>query len=220
MGNQSKGKDMNTHICSVCGAPLAGESAYCNGCGLLGGKRPTGSAGILRRDLIILVSLIVICGVGYVMYAERPERPQAGFQHPDISGMESESVPGMAEIDENLPDDYDELIAMGNINMDQGKYPVAIACYRRALEIDSTDADVYTDLGACLHAAGDWHNALQVLQRAIALDSNHVIAHFNLGVVYSSLNDFERTKIHWNKYIELAPESPIADTLRAYMRQW
>ena len=48
----------------------------------------------------------------------------------------------------------------------------------------------------------------------------NAIAHFNLGVVYSSLNDFERTKIHWNKYIELAPESPIADTLRAYMRQW
>jgi len=220
MGNKREERNVNASTCHFCGAPLADKGDFCNGCGRKIEEQKVGPAGFFNRNLFILLSLVVICGVGYVLLTARPERPDAGFQHPDMSGMNEMNDRVPDETYDNLPDDFDELVAMGNINMDQGRYQVAVACYRRALEIDSSSADVHTDLGACLHAVGNWREALQVLKAAIALDPNHTIAHFNLGVVYSSLNDFENTRTHWNKYIELAPESPIADTLRAYMEQW
>jgi tetratricopeptide (TPR) repeat protein len=116
-----------------------------------------------------------------------------------------------------LPKEYDKLVETGNMFMDNRNYPMAAICYRKALELDDSDPGVLVDLGVCLHAVGNSDEAIQMIERAIALDSTHMIAHFNLGVIYRDLNNPDRGKLYWDELIRLYPETPLADTVRKYL---
>jgi tetratricopeptide (TPR) repeat protein len=117
----------------------------------------------------------------------------------------------------NLPEDYNELIKLGNNFMDNRHFPVAMECYRRALAIDSTNPNVICDLGACLHAMSDFKSAAEMFEKAIRMDSGHAIAYLNLGIVYRSMNNHEKAKLIWKKLMALYPDEVIADTAGKYI---
>ena len=127
--------------------------------------------------------------------------------------MQSHGMPPveMEQFLESLPTEYGSLVSMGNALMDQGQYQMAAACYRRALEQDSSSADVWVDLGTCEHALGHNEQAIGNFKKALALDPHHQIARFNLGIVYYTLGDAAQAVEYW--------KGLLSDSLEPDMRQ-
>ena len=99
--------------------------------------------------------------------------------------------------------------------MDAGLYPEAVKYYTRALELDPTLTDIWVDRGACRHGMGDGTGARADFNRALALDSVHVIAHFNIGVTYMTDGASDSARSWWNRQLTLAPSGVHADRARA-----
>ena len=57
--------------------------------------------------------------------------------------------------------------------------------------MDPSYADAWCDLGVTLSAAGRHLEAQRALRGALALDSAHVEAHFNLGNLYRRTANFQ-----------------------------
>jgi tetratricopeptide (TPR) repeat protein len=56
--------------------------------------------------------------------------------------------------------------------------------------------------------------------KALALDSSSADLHYNLGIVYDTgLGDKRRAVKHYGAYLDLAPNAPDADRVKAWMRE-
>jgi tetratricopeptide (TPR) repeat protein len=215
---------MENNFCPKCGNPVLPGNTFCSGCGtdLPTAPRTGASEGNrTKRDLIIAGGLLAIMVAGYFIFFPARE-PLTGndseFQHPQISGMTSETAPDFQKIMDGLPKAYDSLVQMGNHFMDNQVYPMAIECYRRALNLKSDNPDVITDLGVCLYSSGDGQKAIDQFEKAVTLNPAHAAAYFNMGIVYRELNNMEKAKAAWRKFLELAPHSPMADTIKNFLK--
>jgi len=80
-------------------------------------------------------------------------------------------MPNYAEAHNNL----------GNILKEQGKLKEAIACYRRALELNPKFAKVHLNLGDALKESGDFQGAEDCYRAALERDSRFTLAHYKLA---------------------------------------
>ena len=200
--------------CPKCGNDINSTEKYCSGCGYSENAAQKSGHG---KNITIIFAAIIISAAGYFIFAKGPETKGKGFKHPDIEGITMEPMPDMEQALANLPDDYEGLVQKGNEYMDDRLYPLAIECYRRALAIDSTDANVIIDLGACRHAEGEYETAIALFRRALEIEPEHAVGHFNLGIAYSSIDNMDSTRKYWSRYVELSPQSPLADTIRHFL---
>lgn len=98
----------------------------------------------------------------------------------------------------------------------QGKFNDAVSQLRRALEISSTDAVAHNYLGVCLGQQDNPQEAERELKRAIDLKPDYPEAHFNLAVLYATVQppSLDLAKIHYNRATELgAPPDPSLERL-------
>jgi tetratricopeptide (TPR) repeat protein len=200
--------------CPECGNDIKPDETYCRSCGY---SKTADRKSSIARSFTVIMAVLIVFGAGYFIFAKKPEIRGKGFQHPDFEGNTMESMPDMEQALASLPDDYDGLVQKGNEYMDRGLFPLAIESYRRALAIDSTDVNVMIDLGACRHAEGQYQAAIGLFRKALEIDPDHAVGNFNLGIAYSSIDNMDSTRKYWRRYIELSPESPMADTIRHFL---
>ena len=95
----------------------------------------------------------------------------------------------------------------------QGKFDDAIANLKKALSINDTDAVAHNYLGVCLGQKDDHVEAEKELRRAIELKPEYPDAHFNLAVLYATLQppSLDLAKMHYNKATSLGapPDSSL-----------
>ncbi len=72
---------------------------------------------------------------------------------------------------------------LGNALWQQGKLAEAVACYRRAVELDPDFATAHSNLGVALNEQGKLSEAAASCTRAVELNPNYAQAHNNLGNV-------------------------------------
>ena len=63
----------------------------------------------------------------------------------------------------------------------KGQLDEAIACYKKAIELDPKDARAHYNLGIALAAKGQVDEAIAYYKKAIELDPKYAEAHCNLG---------------------------------------
>jgi tetratricopeptide (TPR) repeat protein len=78
-----------------------------------------------------------------------------------------------------------------------GRYDLALEDYLRAAQSAPGDAEVMSNLGTTLHNLNRHHEALAVLDAAIAHVPNHALAHYNAALVLLHLGAFRRG---WQEY--------------------
>jgi len=205
------------NVCPSCGGALESGSRYCPGCGVTISKSKTGMISS-RGSIFIVAGFVVLFGLLYLADATKPEKAVAGAPREQKATM-PDNMAQYREMIDRLPQDYDKLVAMGNKLMDEGSYHLAIEAYKKAIGINSGDADIITDLGACYHALGNGEEAIRLFEKAIEINPKHAIAHFNLGIAYRDLNDNENVRKYWGRLVELYPDQPIADTVKKYLNQ-
>jgi tetratricopeptide (TPR) repeat protein len=209
---------MNMEKCSNCGADMNSKQKFCPACGADiadGGKKPPPKSGDRYDSLWILGAIGFFILIFFIFFNKNDNRPH-NFQHPEMPPGQGQMPPTTAMPD--LPQDYDSLVSLGNRFMDDHHYPIAIECYTKAMSIKDDDPNLLTDLGVCYHSAGELEKAVEVMERSIALDSTHMITHFNLGIVYRQMGNFDRVRFYWERLIKLYPNEAITDSTRVYLK--
>lgn len=204
--------DDNEKKCPRCQDNIKRSAQYCPSCG-----RELSGRSKHRRitDFFILGAVIIITAAVFWGVKAGSYRPSPVFEHPDISGTAVDPE----QIQQTMPDNYDELVQLGNDFMDRRQFRIAIEYYTRAWGKKSDDANMIVDLGTCYHALGEYERAIENFNTALELDPDHEIAHLNLGVAYYSLGQYDMTRQYWGKLMEISPDKPIADTVRKYLDQ-
>jgi len=179
----------------------------------------TGCGMSAKRDTLTIVGLLLVIAVAYVGYhllaTESSTPEEEAMFHRDLSaGGMDEAMSALTD----LPEDHDTLVQMGNSFMDQGSYAVAAEIYKRALAAKDAP-DVRVDYGACLNAMGLPLRAIEEFQRARAVDPNHAIACFNLGIVYRSQQQPDSARAYFNRYLEMEPTGRAAETARGHLQE-
>ena len=64
----------------------------------------------------------------------------------------------------------------------KGQLDEAIACYKKAIELDPKFATAHSNLGIALKAKGQLDEAIACFKKAIELDPKFAMAHYNLGI--------------------------------------
>lgn len=220
---------MSVETCRACHAEIPAEAQFCPQCGEPTSKKVAAKQkksappkNSMVRDTVIVVGALVVITVGYFAFADRPEAPQPP-QAQQQQGMSDNPHQGMdagaIEMLNNLPNDFRSYVNAGNTLMDQGSYALAAEAYKRALALQPSSPDVRTDYGACLNGMGLPQRALQEFMTVISGNPQHAIAHFNAGIVYYTMSQYDSAKTYWNRLLELAPESPAADRAKELMAQ-
>lgn len=160
----------------------------------------------LRRDLMILILVLSISAVGYTGYymMKNTATVSASAFTPSTAGLQG--IDNIAQLTET-----------GNHLMDAQRFPEAISHYSRVLELDSSLVDVRVDRGSCYFAADQLGEALVDFEFALALQPEHAIARFNLGIVHGGLGNDSLMLYYWNEYLEIAPDGDLADRVRNFL---
>ncbi len=82
----------------------------------------------------------------------------------------------------------DNLLALGNTAYREGKLVDAAQHYRSCLELDANFIQARYNLGIVCTDLERWDEAIQSLERVLALDPNHADAYNQLAVVHNHLN--------------------------------
>ena len=213
--------------CPDCSAELPAKAKFCPECGASLSSEKTGAQGTskparagrttVRRDTLLILALVVLVPAGYFIF-KKPDATPVNVnqtQNPHGEGGMEGMTAGLGD----LPTDYEGLVATGNQLMDQGNYPIAAECYKRALAIDDSSPDVRVDLGACLFGMGLPGRALEELRVVFEKNPDHSICNFNLGIVHFGLDQKDSARVYWTRYLELEPDGRAAETARAYIQE-
>lgn len=113
------------------------------------------------------------------------------------------------------PGDADALVVQHDAYVNLGN-PAAAEATLEELERASPKraAAAFLELGSQQFAAGDAATAVTTLERALALSPDDGRIHYQLGLALISAGRGERAKEHLQRFLELSPGSPDADTAR------
>lgn len=107
------------------------------------------------------------------------------------------------------PDHSPTLLDVANFAHDNHFYDRAIDYYEMYLATNPHDVDALVDLGICYNDLGDYVQAGWYMREAIKHSPNHLLAHFNLGIVEMKAGNMQ-TALEWfKKTLSLSPNSEI-----------
>ena len=90
------------------------------------------------------------------------------------------------------------------------RYDEAVARFRKAVEIDAGEVDAHYQLGRIARAQGRLGDALESLERVIALDEKHSLSEVwrEVGAVYLEMDRAEEARAALGKYVERREYDP------------
>jgi tetratricopeptide (TPR) repeat protein len=97
---------------------------------------------------------------------------------------------------------------LGAAYEERGKFGLALAHYRAALQIDPTYADAHYNIGHALAAQGKLQEAVEQYRAVFALKPNHAFAHNNLGNTLLDLGKPDEAVAEYIEAIRIAPDYP------------
>jgi len=107
---------------------------------------------------------------------------------------------------------------MARVAIGRKDYGQALEQAAKAIELDRNNADAYQVQGAAHAFRQDFKGAVTSLERAVAIDPSNAYAHYQLGLSQYRLKRYDRTIIHFEKFLQLAPNAPEAGQVRSILR--
>ena len=90
-------------------------------------------------------------------------------------------------------------------------YPQSIEAYNKLISLINDKSGAYQDLGVVYRRNGQFKEAIEAFEKAIAHDPNNIRALFNIGVVqYHDLDDENGAKTTWEKVAKANPDFQLS----------
>lgn len=127
--------------------------------------------------------------------ALRPPEPSPSSPDPiasapgDVGTAFAEAVEVLEHRVKAAPDDRSAVLRLAHLLHDGHRVPEAVPHYRRAIELDPSEAGAYYDLAAAHAGLGEWSEAAAVLQARIEAAPEDAIALYDLGLVMAHAGD-------------------------------
>ena len=106
--------------------------------------------------------------------------------------------------------ELDALVNQGFALHEQGKFNEAQAIYERVLDIEPDRFNVLQLLGALLLATKQYPQSVEVLSKALRINSNHAVCYSNRGSALAALKRSDAALADFNKAISLVPDYAMA----------
>jgi tetratricopeptide (TPR) repeat protein len=119
------------------------------------------------------------------------------------------------------------LTSEGNAYLKLKKNPEAIAAFTKAAEMDPNPGNAYFNICATQYNAGNTEGALAACDKALAADPNKADAYFIKGSLMVGESKLDKegklqpppgTSEALNKYLQLAPDGPHANDVKAMLQ--
>lgn len=117
--------------------------------------------------------------------------------------MEAEKV--YRQVLELAPDHAKAWTNLGTIAFERGDDDVgAVACFRRGLELDSTQWEAHYNLGFVLYMQADYRGAIPHFIEGLAYKHDFADAHLYLAESFERLKKRLHARVHWMAYLRHA----------------
>ena len=186
----------------------------------------TAAAAVMRptRGLVVaLAALIGLVAIGGYAWIGSPRMLPVT---PDAAPGPGPALEAQAEVlqarAEARPDDAAGWMQAARLQAMLNHGPAAVADFRKLVALRPNDANVLADLADMLAATSGNGNLdgepIQLVDRALAIDPNHVKALALKGSWAMTQRDFRTALTAWNQALKVAqPGDPIAQFLRQQM---
>ncbi len=185
--------------------------------------------GPLGRVLVAVAALVGTVGIVYVVYAsDAPTVPSLDGTFTPENAAPTLDTARVGQLMARIQDDPNDVAALqelGDLYFVVGDYRVASDWDQKVLDIDPDNATAHLALGAAAYNLGDNETAEEQWRAVLALDAQNIEAHYDLGLMYFSATppDVEQTIAEWQKVIDIAPGSDLAQYVSAHLptlEQW
>jgi tetratricopeptide (TPR) repeat protein len=168
------------------------------------------------NKIVVVVSFITLVTIG----CQQQEQKQRQVTYtPAVPPVQSQ-IDQMEQAAKMAPKNTQVWVNLGNAMMDAQRYGEAIDAYGKALALEPKNAPVLVDQGTCYRRVRKFDKAVEQYRKALKIDPNFPNGHRNLGVVLAfDLNKKPEAVKEFNRYLELAPNSPDADAIRQTVRE-
>jgi tetratricopeptide (TPR) repeat protein len=89
--------------------------------------------------------------------------------------------------------------------------------YYMAVELDEDYVEARANLGCVLAESGELDLAVAALQGALVYHADYADVHYHLGRILEELGRPDETAVHWQAFLDLAPDSPWAEEARRHL---
>ena len=175
----------------------------------------------MKKETILLIVIFSVVGllVSLIISNSRDRSvssTQAASPAPTINYQLK--IRALKEILAKEPENRKVWVELGHNYYDSDQPMKAIEAYDKALALDGDDPDVLTDQGIMYRRFG-WHDkAIDNFNKANSLNPDHPQSLYNLGIVYrDGLQDKEKAKEAWTRYLQVVPVGPGADKVRTML---
>jgi tetratricopeptide (TPR) repeat protein len=118
------------------------------------------------------------------------------------------------------PEDFRSYYWLGRAYMLEKEYEKAEDAFRKALQLDNTQPELYNHLGLVLKAKGLCDEAIGYFRKSAQLSGNPSHALFNAGSCYYDEGDYANAKLSYETAVKFAPNeySPNMALAKTYMK--
>ena len=102
---------------------------------------------------------------------------------------------------------------LGNVYKNLKDYSSAEENYKKAIVLDPTFINALVNYGSLKYELNDYGEAVELYKKALHLNNEIPMAHYNLGLVYQALGQFEDSKFHLHALSKIKPEITAADKI-------
>lgn len=105
------------------------------------------------------------------------------------------------------PDDAETSFNLALLSQELGNIDEAISCFENVVRINPKDSEAFNSLGVLVYNhKKDFINAEKCFNKAVELKPSFVDGYFNLGLVYTALNQNDKAVFNYNKAVKLNPK--------------
>jgi tetratricopeptide (TPR) repeat protein len=97
-------------------------------------------------------------------------------------------------------------------------YTRALQSATRSVQLNGDNAGGHYILGVIYAFRKDTPRAIESLRRSVELENGDAYAHYHLGLLQYQQKKFDQTIIHFERFIELAPNAPEAGQVGSILR--
>ena len=133
--------------------------------------------------------------------------------------LDQAAVGALMEKIQANPKDADSLMALGDEYYKIGDFATAGNWFTKVTLLEPANVRGFLALGAAAFNSGDLDAAEVAWRQALDIDDTNVEAHYDLGFLYFNRQPADMAKVqeHWNRVVELDPDSEIAQTVEAHL---